>query len=181
MIIYKDVVFGNELFTDALRLKPVDDASDCFTWVSQKTTEKQGDIQLAGANASQEEAAEDTEESVFSGFDFEIYNREITQIPEMSLKDFKLWFKQYAKKVVAAWKGKDKPEMAEKAQASAMEFFKKFGVKDKLKEVDFFSGPAQDDDELGMVYGNVIVVDWNDDGMSATCYCWRGGLEEEKC
>jgi len=183
MIIFRDVVYDFELFSDALRPKPVDDETDCFTWTSKKITEKSDiDASKLGANASAEEAAEETEESSKTAFDFEIFNPEIEQCNAMSMKEFKLWFKVYAKKVLAALKEKGKDEQADKAKASAQKFFEKFtGDKEKFKNFDFYSGPMQDDDKEGMIYGNLIILDWNDDGVSATCYCWRGGLYEEKC
>jgi len=179
MIIFKDVVYGTELFTDALPIKPVGDDTDCFTWVSKRIQEKSGDIDasLLGGNASQEEAAEETEEAVKMGFDFEIYGNEIEKCPEMGSKDFKLWFKSYCKKAIKSL-GAKYPDRVEAAKASALKFFAKY--KDQVKDLDFYSGPAQDDEEYGMVYGNLIVVVWHDDGMSADCFCWRGGLEEEK-
>jgi len=183
MIIYRDVVYGSELFSDTLKPKLLDDDTDCFTWESKRISESSGDIDasLLGGNASQEEAAEETESATKQGFDFEIYGTDIQHVGDMTLKDFKLWFKAYAKKVVAALTAKGQTEKAEAAKASATKFFQKFGDKEKLKELDFYSGPQQDDDELGMVWGNLIIVAWNDDGMSATCTCWRGGLYEEKC
>jgi len=182
MIIFRDVVYDFELFSDALKPKPVDDDTDCVTWVSSRISEKSGEIDssLLGGNASQEEAAEETESSVKTGFDFEIWMQGIEQCPDMSLKDFKLWGKHYFKKVVAALKAKGKDELADKAKESAQKFFLKYADKEKLKELSFYSGPSQEDDELGMVYGNLIIVEWHEDGKHATCFCWKGGLYEEK-
>jgi len=181
MIIYKDLIFENELFTDAYRPKLMDDGSNCFTWTSKQITRKEGGIDdsLIGGNASAEEAAEDTEVAVKSGFDFEL-DQQLEKQEWGSKKDFQNWFKVYAKRVVAKLEATDAAKVgdaktsAKKFHDKVLEFFK------EKKDLDFYSGPAHDDEELGLIIGNIIVLLWNDDGMSGTAFCWSGGLKQEK-
>jgi len=182
MIIYKDLVYENELFTDAYRPKLMDDGSDCFTWTSKQVTRKEGQIDdsLIGGNASAEEAAEDTEVAVKSGFDFELDGNLEKQENWSGKKDFQGWFKIYAKKVITKLEATNADKVGD-VKASAKKFMEKVleFFKDK-KDLDFYSGPGNDDEDLGMVTGNIIVLLWNDDGMSGTAFCWAGGLKQEK-
>lgn len=38
----------------------------------------------------------------------------------------------------------------------------------------------REDDEGVAVQGNIVVVEWNDDGITGKAHCFRAGLIEEK-
>jgi len=181
MIIYKDLIYGHELFTDAYMPKLLDDGSNCFSWTSKQVTRKEGQIddRLIGGNASAEEASEESEIAVKSGFDFEL-DQQLEKMQDWGKKDFQGWIKQFVKKVIAKTEA-DTPDKVADVKASAKKFMEKVVeyFKEK-KDLDFFSGAANDDEVLGMVYGNMIVLVWNDDGMSGTAISWAGGLKPEK-
>jgi len=179
MIIYKDYVFGFELLSDAFPLKIPDDGTDCFSFTSKQMAVKEGDIDasLIGGNASAEEPQEEAAEaSVKRGFDFEL--RHELEKHEMDKKMYASWFKTYAKKVMQKAEADGKTEKVASVKASAQNFMKKF--KDIVGDCDFYSAPAQEVDD-DVVVGNCVILHWNDDGVSGTAYCWRGGLQEEKC
>jgi len=182
MIIYKDLVYENELFTDAYKPKMMDDGSECFTWNSQQVTRKEGQIddRLIGGNASAEEAAEETETQTKSGFDFELDGNLEAQDWQRGKKDFQEWIKIYAKKVIAKLEATN-ADKVDDTKASAKKFIEKVtGFFKEKKDLSFYSGPGNDDDDHGFVIGNIIVLVWNDDGMSGTAFCWAGGLKQEK-
>jgi len=183
MIIFKDLVYENELFTDAYRPKLLDDGSNCFTWSSKQVTRKEGQIDdaMIGGNASAEEAAEETEVASKTGFDFELDAQLESQDDNITKKkDYQQWLKNYLKKVLAKLEA-DSPDKVADAKSSAKKFMEMVvGFFNDKKDLSFYSGPGNDDDELGLIIGNIIVLVWNDDGVSGTAYCWAGGLKQEK-
>lgn len=67
MLLFKDKISGDEMFTDSSKYKLVDDC--LFEVECQHVTRKHGEIQLDGANPSAEEVDEGTDEAVESGLD----------------------------------------------------------------------------------------------------------------
>merc|ERR1711892_1610511 len=92
MKIYKDVFTGDELFSDTYPMKLVD---NCMYEVYGKAD----DIQLAGPNASAEEADEGTDGSSESGVDL-VLNHRLVETGFGSKKDYTVYLKDYMKKVV---------------------------------------------------------------------------------
>jgi len=181
MIIFKDLVYENELFTDAYRPKLLDDGSNCFTWTSKIVTRKVGQIDdaLIGGNASAEEATEESEVASKTGFDFELDANLETQ-DYTKKKDYQQWLKTYLKKVIAKLEA-DSPDKVADAKSSAKKFMEMVvGFFNAKNDLSFYSGPGNDDDELGYIIGNIIMVLWNEDGVSGTAFCWAGGLKQEK-
>jgi len=175
MIIYKDIVYDVELFGETNRPKVEEgDETDCWCFDTKQIQQKSGDVDpsLLGANASAEEAAEETEESVTNGFDFELAHR-LEKHTFNDGKHFVSWFKGYCKKVMK----KVSADQEEAVKKSAMQFVKKF--KGKFDNLDFYSGPSIEEDG-DIVQGNMVIVDWNDDGVSGKAYCWRPAVRAEK-
>lgn len=182
MILYRDLVYDHELFSDAFRLKITDDGSDCFSFPAKLVTQKAGggiDASLIGGNASAEEPQEESEEATTrQGFEF-VLNHELKE-HDWDKKMFQGWFKVYAKKVIAKLtaEGSDK---LEETKASAKKFMEKVveWFKEK-KSISVFAGEDNEDDDLGMVTGNIVVLVWDDSGEAGTAYSWRGAIKEEK-
>ena len=172
MIIFKDRVTGDELFTDASCPKLNEDGT-MYTFPTKYITVKEGeDIKLAGANPSAEEAQEETEAVTKTDFDFVLSNR-LQNIPLGSKKDLQLFIKGFFKNMKTCMQeAGDEEEKVKCFENSAKGF-----VKDMLenwKDYSFFQGESMD--EKGMC----IIVKWNDDGTSGTAYAFRDGLKEEK-
>jgi len=182
MILFRDLVYDHELFSDAFKLKITDDGSNCFYWDSKLVTIKAGggiDASLIGGNASAEEAPEETEESTTKqGFEF-VLNHELNE-HDWDKKMFLTWFKTYAKKVIKKLtdSGSDKLDetkaSAKKFMDNVVEWFK------EKKSISIYAGPDNEDEDLGMVTGNIVVLVWDDSGEAGTAYCWRGAIKEEK-
>ena len=83
MKIFKDVFCGDELFSDTYKMKLVD---DCMWEVYGKhETRVEGEIQLAGSNASAEEADEGCDSSAVSGVDI-ILNHRLVETGELIIR-----------------------------------------------------------------------------------------------
>merc|ERR1711931_168671 len=73
MKVFKDLISGDEMFTDTYRFEDVDDAFSMV--VAKNITISDDNIELAGANPSAEEADEGTETNTTSGIDVVLYMR----------------------------------------------------------------------------------------------------------
>merc|ERR1712034_158717 len=88
--IYKDVFSGDELFSDTYPMKLVD---NCMYEVYGKhITRTEDDIQLAGSNASAEEADEGTDTNAVSGVDL-VLNHRLVETGFGSKKDYTVYLK----------------------------------------------------------------------------------------
>jgi hypothetical protein len=171
MIIYKDIITGDELFTDSSKTKLVDGA----IWEVEccQVTRKQGEIVLPGANASAEEADEGTDETVESGLDL-VLNQRLVETG-FSKADYKNYLKTYTKSLQEKWKenGMSDDEINE-AKAKLTE-----GVKKVLKNLDnyqFFLGESTNPD------GAVGLLEYRetDNGEKPIMLFFKHGLEAEK-
>lgn len=95
MIIYKDILTGDEMFTDSNKLNLVDDC--LYEVLCTHVTRKQGEIVLDGANPSAEEGDElgGTDEAVESGLDLVLNQR--LQVTSFNKADYKNYLKTYTK------------------------------------------------------------------------------------
>lgn len=94
MIIFKDILTGDEMFTDSNKLKLVD---DCIYEVTcTHVTRRQGEIVLAGSNPSAEEEGDGgTDEQVESGLDLVLNQR--LQSSSFDKASYKTYLKTYTK------------------------------------------------------------------------------------
>merc|ERR1712110_397469 len=101
MKIYEDVFSGDEMFSDTY---PIKLAHDCLWEVTGKHISRtQDDIQLAGSNASAEEAEEGTDSASESGVDI-ILNHRLVETGFGSKKEYTVYLKDYMKKVLGKFK-----------------------------------------------------------------------------
>lgn len=85
---------GDEMFTDTYKMEEIEDAF--YMVVGKNTTVTEGNIELAGANPSAEEADEGTESSSVSGIDVVIYMR-LQETGFGAKKDYLTYMKNYLK------------------------------------------------------------------------------------
>ncbi|XP_035230818.1 translationally-controlled tumor protein homolog [Stegodyphus dumicola] len=135
---------------------------------------RQGDIQLEGANPSQEEGDEGTEEIVESGLDL-VLNQRLVETG-FSKNDYKTYLKSYTKTLQDKWKemGKSESEIAD-AKSKFTEAVKK--VLPKVGDLQFFMGESSNPDGL------VALLDYreNSEGQETPIMMFfKHGLEEEK-
>lgn len=173
MIIYKDEMSGDELFTDALRVSESEDGLFICFDTKMKTQKKGCDVQLAGANPSAEDAPEEQgEEETESGFEFVLDNR-LQEYPISDKKSCGAYFKGYFKALLEYYKEKGSEDkckcLKEKAlQEKVQEIMKKAG------DMSFFQGESNAENPL------LVMVDWNDDGVSGKAYAFKVGVKQEK-
>lgn len=94
MLIFKDIITGDEMFTDS---NPVNLVDDCLYEVTcTHISRKQGDVVLDGANPSaEEEDVGGCDETTESGLDL-VLNQKL-QSTSFNKADYKTYLKTYTK------------------------------------------------------------------------------------
>jgi len=98
MRIYKDIITGDEMFSDTYKMKLVDNVM--YEVTGKLLQRKVGDVQIDGANPSAEEASEDCDEAVESGVDIVLNHRLSECFAFGDKKSYTLYLKDYMKKLV---------------------------------------------------------------------------------
>ncbi|XP_055338960.1 translationally-controlled tumor protein homolog [Paramacrobiotus metropolitanus] len=172
MIIYKDYVTGDELFTDSYKMKLVDGV--IYEVEGKYIQRKVGDVVLAGANPSQEEQEEESEEGTESGIDVVLNQRLVEAKFYENKEDYTKYIKAYMKSLM---------KRVEETKPAELDAFKK-GAQEAVKSLlgrhgnmQFFMGESMDSDK-----GMVIPVEYKDTptGQVPTLYFFKHGLVEEK-
>ena len=177
MLIFKDIITGDELFTDTLPLELVD---DCLYEVKcTHVSRKHGDIVLDGSNPSAEgEDADDGPgggEATESGLDLVLNQR--LQSTQFTKADYKNYLKTYTKSLQQKW-----AEM-ELKEEEIKEFKEKFTqaakkIMPKLDDVEFYVGESCNPD------GMVALLEYRDrpdgSGEDAIMIFFKHGVEREK-
>jgi len=173
MLIFKDIITGDEMFTDSSKYKVVD---DCLYEVECRHVQrKHGEITLDGANPSAEEADEGTDDMVESGLDLVLNQRLIET--GFTKNDYKTYLKGYTKSLMDKWKdlGMSDSQIAE-AKAKFTEAVKK--VLPKIGDLQFFMGESSNPDGL------IAMLEYREsssgDGETPIMIFFKHGLEEEK-
>ena len=170
MLVYKDVISGDELFSDSYPIKLVD---DLYYEVEGKNISVNLDIDeaLIGGNKATEATEEDegVDASVVTGINVVITHKLVeTSFDKTS---FKGWLKDYMKALKARVE-KSSPERLESFQKGmqkwAMDVLKKFD------EYKFYIGEKMDAE------GMVIVQGYREDQITPFFVFFKDGLEEEK-
>ncbi|CAF9918751.1 hypothetical protein IMSHALPRED_004401 [Imshaugia aleurites] len=178
MIIYKDIVTGDEIISDTYKLQDIDDVVyevDC-----RKVTKGADNIDI-GANPSAEEQEEALEEGqtqvidVIDGFrlnplgDPSTGNRGFA-----SKKEFAAQFKGYLKKVVEKLKEAGKDEAFIKDFQKGVQGYYTKKIVPNFGDYDFYTGESMDPD------GMVVFLNYREDGMTPYVIIWKHGLSEMK-
>ncbi|XP_061923456.1 translationally-controlled tumor protein homolog isoform X1 [Entelurus aequoreus] len=169
MIIYRDIISNDELFTDVYKIT---DTPIFYEVEGKHITMAHGDIDgsLIGANASAEEAAEGTDSSSVSGIDVVLHNK--LQQTTFDKKSYMGYIKEYMKKIRANLE-KTNPERLEKFMADSNSEIKK--LIPEIKNLQFFTGESMNPD------GMVVILDYREDQVTPFLRFFRDGLVEEKC
>ncbi|KAI1795226.1 translationally controlled tumor-associated [Ganoderma leucocontextum] len=167
MLLYSDVLSGDEMFSDAFPIKEVDDI--VFEVDCQLITVKAGADVDIGANPSAEDADDALEEGS-SQVNNVVYSFRL-QPTSFDKKTFLTYLKGYMKAV----KGKlaeSKPERVEAFEKGASAFAKK--VIANFKDYEFYVGEKMDPD------GMVALLNYREDGITPFFTFWKDGLKEIK-
>jgi len=167
MLIFKDVITGDEMLSDAYDIKEVDGA--VFEVDSQTITIKPGADVDIGANPSAEDAAEDLEEGAVS-INNVVYSFRL-QETSFDKKSFMTYIKGYMKKV-KAYLAENNPEAVGDFEKGATAYVKK--VVANFKDYEFFTGESMDPD------GMIVLLNYREDGTTPFLIFWKHGLKEEK-
>jgi len=192
MKVYQCWVSGDELFSDA-RPKNVQRLDDIgfYKVKGEFKTRKEEDIVLAGANASQEEAAEETEGATsVSGYDIEIdydyhddgvsYSK-MKKFADMVFKDYLANLKEHIEKELEGAEREKKLEEFAEAKKLLQAFIKNPPCK-SLEDISILS--AKNFSADGMYIMKTWETEEQDDGTQADVpYYWYLiiGVEEIKC
>ncbi|PNS15153.1 hypothetical protein CAC42_8154 [Sphaceloma murrayae] len=169
MIIYKDVITGDEVLSDSYDIKEVDGViyeADC-----KKITVGGDNIDI-GANPSAEEGgdegAEDASQTVL-----DIVHSFRLNETSFDKKQYLSHLKGYMKKVKDAMKTRGASEEEIKTfETGASAFAKKIVA--NFKDYEFLIGESMDPD------GAVILLNYREDGVTPYVSIWKHGLSEMK-
>jgi len=168
MIIFKDIISGDEVMSDSYDLKEVDGIVyevDC-----QMIT--LGAVEVnTGANASAEEADEGLEDGAQQVNN--VVNSFRLQSTQFDKKSYLSHLKTYMKKVKEAMKTKGASDEEISAfEKGASGFAKK--IVGNFKDYDFYVGESMDPD------GMVVLMNYREDGVTPYVTIWKHGLDEMK-
>jgi len=168
MIIYKDYVTKDEMFTDANKITLVDGV--IYEVIGKTVTRKEGDIVLAGANASQEEQDEGTESTSVTGVDV-VLNQRLYEISFLQdKKAYQSYFKDYMKALAKRVEEK-MPSELDSFKKNMQVAYKK--ILDKHGDLQFFTGES-----MNAAEGMVCLVEYRDNIPILSFF--KHGLIEEK-
>ncbi|KAI4129591.1 MAG: hypothetical protein LQ338_002165 [Usnochroma carphineum] len=178
MIIYKDIVSGDEIISDTYELVEKEDA--VYEVNCKKVTLGSESFDI-GANPSAEEAEEGVEDSskqvidVVHGFRLNFLGDEASGTRAFATKkDYMGQLKTYMKKVSAKLKEGGADEEKIKAfQSGAQNYYSKH-IAPNFKDFDFYTGESMDPD------GMVVLLNYREDGMTPYMIIWKYGLTEMK-
>ncbi|OJA18982.1 hypothetical protein AZE42_00354 [Rhizopogon vesiculosus] len=167
MLLYEDIISGDEMFSDAFPVKEIDGIAyeiDC-----QMIVVKEGNVDI-GANASaeeQEEALEDGATTVNN-----IAHSFRLQATTYDKKQYLTHLKGYMKAVADKLAEKGDAAAVPDFKAKANDFAKK--IVGKFKDYEFYTGENMNPD------GMVALLNYREDGVTPYFTFWKHGLKEVK-
>ncbi|KAI6105544.1 translationally controlled tumor-associated [Pisolithus sp. B1] len=167
MLLYADVLTGDEMFSDAFPVKLVDDIVyevDCHL-----ITVKEGADVDIGANPSTEEQDEGLDEST-TQVNNVVYSFRL-QPTTFDKKSFLTYLKGYMKAVKEKL-GQANPERVEAFEKGASAYAKKIVA--NFKDFEFYTGESMNPD------GMVALLNYRADGITPYFTFWKDGLKEIK-
>ncbi|KAF2120191.1 microtubule/calcium-binding protein [Lophiotrema nucula] len=168
MIIFKDLISGDEIISDSYNLKEIDGVvyeADC-----KKITVGGDNIDI-GANPSAEEQEEGTEDTSQQVIDV-VYSFRLNETG-FDKKSYLTHLKGYMKSVKAKLQEKGASEDEIKAfEKGAAGYAKK--ITTNFKDYEFLIGESMDPD------GMVVLLNYREDGVTPFVTIWKHGLKEEK-
>lgn len=171
MLLFEDIISGDEMFSDAFPMKEVDGIA--YEVNCQMIIVKEGDVDI-GANPS----AEEQEEALEAGATTvnNIAHSFRLQSTVYDKKAYLAHLKSYMKAVAEKIAEKEDPETAAAAvadfKAKANDFAKK--IVGKFKDYEFYTGENMNPD------GMVALLNYRDDGVTPYFTFWKHGLKQVK-
>ncbi|KAF5023355.1 hypothetical protein F66182_4593 [Fusarium sp. NRRL 66182] len=169
MLIYKDILTGDELISDSYDLKEVDG----IVYEADCAMIEEGGLNVdIGANASAEEAAEDLDDQVVKVNN--IVNSFRLQSTSFDKKSFLTYLKGYMKSVKAALQEKGAPAETITAFEKGAQTYVKEKLLPNFKDFEFYTGESMNPD------GMVVLLNYREDGVTPYIVVWKHGLTEMK-
>ncbi|QEU59787.1 Tma19 [Kluyveromyces lactis] len=166
MIIYTDIISGDELLSDAYDLKLVDGViyeADC------DMVKVGGDNIDIGANPSAEDGDDDVEDGT------ELVNNVVhsfrLQQTAFDKKSFLTYIKGYMKEIKGRLQ-ESNPDEVSVFEKGAQAYVKK--VIGSFKDWEFFTGESMDPD------GMLVLLNYREDGTTPFVAIWKHGVKAEK-
>jgi len=178
MLLFLDRITGDELFTDTFKYSITTEENSyglgpgLYRVECKMVTEKDSGDYDIGANASAEEASEETEASEKRGLNVAL----VCKLKEAQIgkADYKKVIKQYMKSLKELLE-KEKPEVVETFEANAKKVVgTMIGNKDFAKTYEFYQGESQDPD------GMLAICQWEQEETVPVLYFFQEGVRSEK-
>ncbi|KAL7268020.1 hypothetical protein RUND412_009369 [Rhizina undulata] len=170
MIIFKDVVSGDEMISDVYDLKLVNDV--IYEANAQMITIKKGADVDIGANASAEEQAEELEDGAETVNNI-VHSFRLNQI-SFDKKGYVGQLKTYLKGVKKHMEEVGKSAEEIKAFETNAGAFLKDKVLKSFKDWEFYTGESYNPD------GMVVLLNYREDGETPYLCFWKHGMSEMK-
>ncbi|EME85386.1 uncharacterized protein MYCFIDRAFT_60259 [Pseudocercospora fijiensis CIRAD86] len=168
MIIYNDIITGDEIISDSYDLKEVDGVA--YEANCSKITIGPVDVNT-GANASAEEAEEGADDAAQTVIDI-VHSFRLNETA-FDKKGYLSYLKGYMKTVKEKLKENGADEEAIKEfEKGAQGFAKKIVA--NFKDYEFFIGESMNPD------GMVVLLNYREDGVTPFVTVWKHGLKEVK-
>ncbi|GAA6048090.1 hypothetical protein JCM3770_000186 [Rhodotorula araucariae] len=166
MLLFTDVLTGDELISDAYDLTEVDDV--VYEADASMITIKEGAVDI-GANASAEEAEETLEEGEQRVNNI-VHSFRLTET-QFDKKSYMTYIKGYMKAVKAHLQ-EHKPDRVGAFEKGAATYVKK--VIANINDWQFFTGESMNPD------GMIVLMNYREDGTTPYMVFWKDGLKEVK-
>jgi len=167
MLLYTDILTGDEMFSDAFPLKEIDKIAyevDC-----QMIVVKAGADVDIGANPSQEEQDEALEEGAVQ-INNVVHSFRL-QSTQFDKKSYVTYLKSYMKALKTALE-KTQPERVTDFEKDAAAFAKKIVA--NFKDYEFYTGESMNPD------GMVALLNYREDGITPYFTFWKDGTKQVK-
>ncbi|XP_044142632.1 translationally-controlled tumor protein [Bufo gargarizans] len=171
MIIYKDIITEDEMFSDIYKVKESCNGL-CLEVDGKMVTRVEGQIDdaLIGGNASAECLDEGSELSSITGVDI-VLNHKL-QETGFTKESYKCYIKDYMKAIKSKLE-QNNPERVKPFMTGAAEKIK--DILGNFKNYQFFTGETMNPE------GMVALLDFREDGITPYLTFFKDGLEMEKC
>ncbi|KAJ5764792.1 hypothetical protein N7520_004351 [Penicillium odoratum] len=178
MIIYTDIISGDEIIADTYKIEPSKDCPILWEADCRKYTKKVGeDFQLEGANPSAEEAEEESGEGEYKMVhdiedQFRLNWLKSEEGDKPSKDAFKAHLKTYLKNVNNQLKKDGKEAESKEFMGGAAAAMKK--ILANYDNYDVLMGESMNGDAMH------VLIDFRDDGVTPFATVWKHGLKETK-
>ncbi|KAI9598836.1 translationally controlled tumor-associated [Syncephalis fuscata] len=168
MLLYEDIISGDEMFSDAFPMKEIDDIVyevDC----AMMAVGGDGDIDI-GANPSAEEAPEELEASNVETVNNVIHSFRL-QSTSFDKKSFLTYLKSYMKAIKTKLQ-ESNPDRVDEFASKAQDFAKK--LIGNFKDYEFYTGESMNPE------GMVALLNYREDGVTPYFTFFKDGLKVVK-